>query len=51
MIKSFGVDDWLMLIAMFFFTLHTGFCLGGVAHGTGQHAVDLTASDITLALQ
>ncbi|KAI1839733.1 hypothetical protein JX266_014053 [Neoarthrinium moseri] len=51
MIKSFGVDDWLMLIAMFFFTLHTGFCLGGVAHGTGQHAVDLTASDITMALQ
>ncbi|KAI1863528.1 hypothetical protein JX265_008745 [Neoarthrinium moseri] len=51
LLKAFGADDCLMIIAMVSFTLHTGFCLSGVAHGTGQHAWNLDLADISIALK
>ncbi|KAK6065516.1 integral membrane protein [Seiridium cupressi] len=50
-IRAFGTDDWFMLLAMISFTLHTSFCLAGVAHGTGRHASDLAPADISVALR
>ncbi|KAH8682089.1 hypothetical protein BX600DRAFT_521505 [Xylariales sp. PMI_506] len=48
--KAFSVDDWFMVAAMVSFTFNTATCLAGVAHGTGQHATDLTAEDFSKAM-
>ena len=37
-VKNFGVDDWLALLAYMIFVLYSSFAILGCYHGTGQHA-------------
>ncbi|KAL2005112.1 hypothetical protein VTN00DRAFT_2962 [Thermoascus crustaceus] len=51
MLKSFGLDDWLMVITQLIFTAYLVCQLGGVAHGTGRHLWDLTQENAEKALE
>ncbi|KAI9685062.1 MAG: hypothetical protein M1822_005454 [Bathelium mastoideum] len=51
MIKSFGVDDSLMLITLLFFTAYLICQLGGLMHGTGRHMADLEPREAKMALK
>lgn len=51
MIKSFGVEDWLMTGATLIFVCYCACVLAGVHYGTGRHFADLSASDARLALK
>ena len=50
-IKSFGFDDTLMLITLLLFTAYLICQLGGLAHGTGHHMVDLDPHQALIALK
>lgn len=51
MLRAFGGDDWTMVGAQLLFTAYLVAQLGGIAHGTGQHLVDLHPADARLALK
>ncbi|KAF4454067.1 hypothetical protein F53441_3352 [Fusarium austroafricanum] len=50
MVKAFRMDDWLMILAMVFFTLYGTFSNTGVTYGTGRHHDDLEPAAITSAM-
>ncbi|EUC41376.1 hypothetical protein COCMIDRAFT_106331 [Bipolaris oryzae ATCC 44560] len=41
MVKAFGLDDWLMVVATLFFIAYTTSSCIGISHGTGRHHHDL----------
>ncbi|EMD89543.1 hypothetical protein COCC4DRAFT_124963 [Bipolaris maydis ATCC 48331] len=41
MVKAFGLDDWLMVVATLFFIAYTTSSCIGISHGTGRHHYDL----------
>lgn len=51
MIKSWGVDDWAMMLALACFTVYLIAQLGGVYYGTGRRDQDLSKIDIERALR
>lgn len=50
MLKSFGRDDWAMLVTQGVFTIYLICQLGGVAYGTGQHLSNLEPSAASRAI-
>ncbi|OTB01368.1 hypothetical protein M426DRAFT_14531 [Hypoxylon sp. CI-4A] len=50
MTKSFGMDDWLMVVTQVFFTAYLIGQLGGWKNGTGKHRSDLSPENNTTAL-
>ncbi|KAH6682206.1 hypothetical protein F5X68DRAFT_242835 [Plectosphaerella plurivora] len=50
MVKAFGVDDWLMIVAAVFFVLYASFSTAGTRYGTGRHHDDLEDEDIKTAM-
>ncbi|KAL0932154.1 uncharacterized protein CTRU02_213106 [Colletotrichum truncatum] len=51
LVKAFGRDDWLMVLALAFFTAYSSFSIAGVHYGTGRHFKDLTVENIQSAMQ
>ncbi|KAL5116247.1 hypothetical protein ACEQ8H_005805 [Pleosporales sp. CAS-2024a] len=51
LVKSFGVDDQLMLITLFLFTAYLACQLGGAVHGSGQRREQLTDEAAQTALR
>ena len=41
MLRSFGLDDWTMVVTQLLFTAYLVCQIGGVAYGTGRHLQDL----------
>ncbi|KXJ91809.1 hypothetical protein Micbo1qcDRAFT_57932 [Microdochium bolleyi] len=41
MVKAFGTDDWLMVLATIFFVIYASFSTVGITYGTGRHRADL----------
>ncbi|KAF2727389.1 hypothetical protein EJ04DRAFT_505762 [Polyplosphaeria fusca] len=50
MVKAFGLDDWLMMLATASFLTYSTFSLAGVHHGTGQHHAHLPPTDVARAM-
>ncbi|KAK6069874.1 hypothetical protein SCUP234_10453 [Seiridium cupressi] len=50
MTKSFGLDDWLLVITQALFTTYLSSQLGGWYYGTGRHRADLTPENNSRAL-
>ncbi|KAG0647006.1 hypothetical protein D0Z07_6147 [Hyphodiscus hymeniophilus] len=50
-VKSFGLDDILAVIAWVFFVFFCTFAITGVYHGTGQHATTLPPAEIPIGLK
>jgi len=50
-IKSFSVDDYLILITLVLFTTYAGMVFGGVHWGSGRHMEDLTLRQIENAMK
>ncbi|KAI0127605.1 hypothetical protein BJ170DRAFT_380675 [Xylariales sp. AK1849] len=48
-VRSFGLDDWLMVIAAVLFILYCSFSITGVHYGTGQHEADLPHANVARA--
>ncbi|KAI1848019.1 hypothetical protein JX265_002024 [Neoarthrinium moseri] len=48
-VRSFGLDDWLMLLAAGFFILYCSFSITGVSYGTGRHEYELPQPDVATA--
>lgn len=51
MIKSWGIDDWVMMLALACFTVYLVSQLGGVYYGTGRLDKDLDPNDRRRALR
>lgn len=51
LLKSFGLDDILMVVTLLLFTAYLICQLGGLAHGTGRHMVDLEPDQARIALE
>ncbi|KAL2220374.1 putative integral membrane protein [Thermoascus aurantiacus ATCC 26904] len=51
MLKSFGIDDWLMVVSHLIFTAYLICQLGGVIHGTGRHVWDVKLENYVKALR
>lgn len=51
MLKSFGMDDWAMVVTVLLFTVFLSCQLGGVMHGAGRHIWDLKPQDAEKALR
>ncbi|KAF4963711.1 hypothetical protein FSARC_8308 [Fusarium sarcochroum] len=49
-VNAFRKDDWLMIVAMVFFTLYATFSTVGVTHGTGRHHDNLETEQIHSAM-
>ncbi|ODA81736.1 hypothetical protein RJ55_00239 [Drechmeria coniospora] len=50
LMKSFKIDDWLMLVAQFMYTLTCAMILGGVHRGLGRHNQAVPVDDQVAAL-
>ncbi|KAF4455281.1 hypothetical protein F53441_2356 [Fusarium austroafricanum] len=50
-IKAFGIDDWLAVIAQFMFIVFIAYEISGVHYGTGRHLKDISAENIPKAMQ
>jgi len=50
-VKAFGLDDWLMLVAMCTFTMYCSFSLSGLKYGTGKKKADLEPENNATALK
>ncbi|TVY34859.1 hypothetical protein LSUB1_G005407 [Lachnellula subtilissima] len=48
--KSWGADDYLLIISLMLFTSYTACSLSGIKHGTGKHTFDISPQDIPKAL-
>ncbi|KAF9873031.1 integral membrane protein [Colletotrichum karsti] len=51
LVKAFGRDDWLMLLALAFFVCYSSFSIAGVHYGTGRHFKDLAEENIHKAME
>ena len=51
LLKSFGLDDSLMVATLVLFTGYLICQLGGLVHGTGRHVADLEPDQIMIALR
>jgi hypothetical protein len=51
MVKSFGLDDQLMVVTLFFFTAYLACQLGGAIHGSGQRRDTLTRESAQTAMR
>ncbi|KAF4783300.1 hypothetical protein HER10_EVM0008434 [Colletotrichum scovillei] len=51
LVKAFGTDDWLMVLALAFFICYSTFSILGVHYGTGRHFADIEDDHITKALE
>ncbi|KAF1991188.1 hypothetical protein K402DRAFT_323585 [Aulographum hederae CBS 113979] len=51
MLRSFGSDDYVMLLALAIFTAYISFQIGGVVHGTGKHMVDVPEGEAVKAFR
>jgi hypothetical protein len=51
MVKSFGLDDQLMVLTLFFFTAYLTCQLGGAVYGSGQQRENLTQDNAQAALR
>lgn len=51
MIKSFGMDDWLMTAATVVYVVYTACVLSGIRYGTGRRFDALSESDAQRALE
>ncbi|KAH0427247.1 integral membrane protein [Colletotrichum camelliae] len=51
LVKAFGRDDWLMVLALVFFICYSSFSIAGVHYGTGRHFKDLTEENIHMAME
>ncbi|KAI9686309.1 MAG: hypothetical protein M1820_010652 [Bogoriella megaspora] len=51
LLKSFGRDDFLMILTLLSFTVYLVAQLGGLAHGTGRHMADLEPHQAMIALK
>lgn len=51
MLKSFGMDDWAMVVTVLLFTAFLSCQLGGVLHGAGRHIRDLEPQNAEKALR
>ncbi|TVY29039.1 hypothetical protein LHYA1_G002267 [Lachnellula hyalina] len=51
MIKNFGTDDWLAVLALILFSLYCTFVLLGVKYGTGRHLANIPPADVPTALK
>ncbi|UKZ49109.1 hypothetical protein TrVGV298_003349 [Trichoderma virens] len=49
-VKNFGGDDWMMVLAMISFILFVSCALVGVHYGTGRHFTDLKPEDASTAM-
>ncbi|KAI1509026.1 hypothetical protein PtrSN002B_005377 [Pyrenophora tritici-repentis] len=49
MVKAFGRDDWLMVVATLFFMSYTTSSTIGIHYGTGQHHKDLSIENVQKA--
>ncbi|KAG5810166.1 hypothetical protein H9Q74_005346 [Fusarium xylarioides] len=50
-VKAFGADDWLALIAQFMFIVFCSYEITGVRYGTGRHFKDIEPENIPRAMQ
>ncbi|WYZ40849.1 hypothetical protein EsH8_IV_001190 [Colletotrichum jinshuiense] len=51
LVKAFGTDDWLMVLALALFTSYSAFSIAGVHYGTGKHFADIERENIHKALE
>lgn len=51
LVKSFGFDDWLMLVSQILYTIWGIFLLLGAQTGMGKHMATLTSDQIVLAMK
>ncbi|PQE28884.1 hypothetical protein CJF30_00003908 [Rutstroemia sp. NJR-2017a BBW] len=51
LIKAFGPDDWLAVIAQGLFIIFCSYEITGVKYGTGQHLVNIAPENIPRAMQ
>ncbi|TDZ58220.1 hypothetical protein CTRI78_v005572 [Colletotrichum trifolii] len=51
LVKAFGRDDWLMVLALVFFSCYSAASITGVHYGTGRHFDDLEKGDIKMAME
>ncbi|GME26536.1 putative integral membrane protein [Neofusicoccum parvum] len=51
LVKSFGLDDWLMLLSQALYTTWGIFLLLGTSAGLGKHMATLTPAQIVLAMK
>ncbi|KAK1976066.1 hypothetical protein LZ30DRAFT_667493 [Colletotrichum cereale] len=51
LVRAFGTDDWLMVLASAFFTCYSSFSIAGVHYGTGRHHEDIGKENVTKALE
>ncbi|KAF2757765.1 hypothetical protein EJ05DRAFT_511533 [Pseudovirgaria hyperparasitica] len=51
LLKSFGLDDWTMVLTQLLFTMYIACQIGGVRYGTGRHHADLPREDAVAALR
>ncbi|KAL3478945.1 hypothetical protein BJX99DRAFT_93675 [Aspergillus californicus] len=50
-VKAFGWDDFIMILAMLFYVAFCGSMIGGSIWGTGRHLTELTAKQRTVAMK
>ncbi|TVY83984.1 hypothetical protein LSUE1_G001347 [Lachnellula suecica] len=48
--KSWGADDYLIIVALAFFSTYAGCSLSGVKYGTGRHTADILPQNVPTAL-
>ncbi|KAL2831735.1 hypothetical protein BDW59DRAFT_157697 [Aspergillus cavernicola] len=51
LVKAFGWDDSIMILAMLFYIVFCSCMIGGSLWGTGKHLLDLTAKQRTMAMK
>ncbi|EFQ26927.1 uncharacterized protein GLRG_02098 [Colletotrichum graminicola M1.001] len=51
LVRAFGTDDWLMVLAMACFACYSAFSISGITYGTGRHHKDLSKENISEALE
>ncbi|OHE94191.1 hypothetical protein CORC01_10529 [Colletotrichum orchidophilum] len=51
LVKAFGTDDWLMVLALTFFICYSTSSILGVHYGTGRHFADIEDDQIPKALE
>ncbi|KAK2030771.1 hypothetical protein LX32DRAFT_637841 [Colletotrichum zoysiae] len=51
LVRAFGSDDWLMVLAWVFFACYSASSISGVHYGTGRHHKDINKEDIPKALE
>ncbi|OCL05656.1 hypothetical protein AOQ84DRAFT_298511 [Glonium stellatum] len=51
LLRSFGMDDWTMVVTLLLFTVYIACQIGGVTYGTGRHIWDLEPQNAEKALR